>query len=257
MTSSDTRTAPSRKRERSMPNYATLGFAVIIALLGATMMTVSSSGQMKGAAMLWLPAALQLMAGVWLGPIRGGLAGGLGAYAAGVLAYGGWGPVDIIMNLVAGGVANSFLPGLLFRVLRIDPQFGTEKSSLSLEKAVFILTSFTLIAAFIGLLPVVLHIGKWAYAGAVVFLILGAIVIGPQWRQIILALALCVLSCALSALIGTFGLVVGGNTWQAAFLGTGVGWFLGDTVSCLLGLYALALFTARARDAGIAAQSAP
>ena len=59
------------------------------------MMNVTSSPSMKGA-MLWV--ALQLVAGVWLGPVRGMIAGGLGAYAAGILAYGGWGLADIIMT---------------------------------------------------------------------------------------------------------------------------------------------------------------
>src|SRR5437868_15052134 len=77
---------------------ATVFFTVSIAAIGAIMMTLTSSPTAKGASFLWLPAALQLMAGVWLGPIRGMIAGGLGAYLAGILAYGGWGLVDIIMN---------------------------------------------------------------------------------------------------------------------------------------------------------------
>lgn len=62
----------------------------------------------------------------------------------------------------------------------------------------------------------------------------------------------CVFISAVSALIGVAGQVVGGQTWQAALLGIGLGWFLGDTVSAVLGMYALAAFTEQAREAGIA-----
>lgn len=107
-----------------------VGFAIFIiiaiAALGNVMMTVASSAAQKGASFLWLPAALQYVAGVWLGPWLGAVAGGMGAYAAGITAYGGWGIVDIIMNPIAGGFANSMLPALLFRFFRIDPTFGAQ-----------------------------------------------------------------------------------------------------------------------------------
>ena len=76
---------------RLIRDAATAIFTILIALLGAAMMTVTSSPLMKGASFLWLPAALQLIAGVWLGPIRGFIAGGIGAQAASVIAYGGLG----------------------------------------------------------------------------------------------------------------------------------------------------------------------
>lgn len=101
------------QRDPAIRNYATLVFTVSIAAIGALMMTLTSSPTAKGASFLWLPAALQLMAGVWLGPWRGLIAGGLGAYLAGILAYGGWGIVDIIMNPVAGGIANSFCRNII------------------------------------------------------------------------------------------------------------------------------------------------
>jgi len=101
--------------------------AVFITLIGYVAMTVGSSPTVKGASFIWLPAALQLVAGVWLGPWLGLLAGGLGAYAAGILAYGGWGIVDIIMNPIAGGVANAMLPAILFRMYRVDPTLGAQR----------------------------------------------------------------------------------------------------------------------------------
>ncbi len=125
----DTDTQPTiyrggRETER-IRFQATVYFIVSIAVIGAIMMTLTSSPTAKGASFLWLPAALQLMAGVWLGPWLGFIAGGLGAYLAGILAYGGWGLVDIIMNPVAGGFANSLLPAVLFRFLGVDPDVRT------------------------------------------------------------------------------------------------------------------------------------
>src|SRR5574341_816306 len=90
------------KRDPALRGRFALIMAVAIAAIGWVMMTIGSSPSVKGASFLWLPAALQLVAGVWLGPWWGLLAGGLGAYAAGILAYGGWGIVDIIMNPIAG-----------------------------------------------------------------------------------------------------------------------------------------------------------
>jgi len=104
-----------RERDPALRITTAVIIAVFITLIGYVAMTVGSSPTVKGASFIWLPAALQLVAGVWLGPWLGLLAGGLGAYAAGILAYGGWGIVDIIMNPIAGGVANAMLPAILLR----------------------------------------------------------------------------------------------------------------------------------------------
>src|SRR3989442_2877716 len=87
--------------------------AVFITLIGYVAMTVGSSPTVKGASFIWLPAALQLVAGVWLGPWLGLLAGGLGAYAAGILAYGGGGIVRLILNPRAQGGGQGPLAPLL------------------------------------------------------------------------------------------------------------------------------------------------
>ncbi|MCX7046955.1 MAG: hypothetical protein NTX50_15885, partial [Candidatus Sumerlaeota bacterium] len=228
-----------------------------IAAIGAVMMAMTSSPTAKGASFLWIPAALQLMAGVWLGPWRGMIAGGIGAYLAGILAYGGWGVVDIIMNPVAGGLANSLLPALLFRVFRIDPTFGTQNANdpKDILRAIGRLASlfFSVLILAFALRP--LNIGAWGYGPPLALVLLTPLIfrgLKLRRRDFLLAFAICVLVSAVSALVGCCGLVVGGQTWQAALIGTGIGWFLGDTVSAVLGLYMLAGFTERARDAGIA-----
>jgi hypothetical protein len=242
------------QREPQLKNYAVIAFAVLIALIGALMMTVTSSAQMKGAAMLWVPAALQLMAGVWLGPVRGMVAGGLGAYAAGIIAYGGWGLVDVIMNPIAGGIANSLLPAVLFRLSKIDPSFGvTERNRL---RAALVSFGLFVLILIVGALPVFTGLGKWAYLAACVLLVIALpIALGgtaTRFGSLTLAALICVVCSAISALIGSFGVHLSGNTWEAALLGTGIGWFLGDTVSCFLGLYLLAYYTPAAREMGIA-----
>ena len=230
--------------------------AVAIAALGWVMMTISSSPTVKGASFLWLPAALQLVAGVWLGPWLGAVAGGLGAYAAGILAYGGWGIVDIIMNPIAGGIANSMLPAFLFRVLKIDPTMGAEKPSDVLSGAIRVLILTVLVLAA-GLLNMVLG---WPMPWGFVIPLAVVFIAGPlllkglrlNRRHFLLGVLVAVLISAVSAFIGAIGATVGGKPFLAALVDPGVGWFSGDTISAILGLYLLPLYTERLRQAGIA-----
>jgi len=244
------------KRDPALKGRFALIMAVAIAAIGWVMMTIGSSPSVKGASFLWLPAALQLAAGVWLGPWWGFLAGGLGAYAAGILAYGGWGIVDIIMNLIAGGFANAMLPALLFTAFKIDPTFGTKKPSDVLNGAVriFILTLLVLAA---GLLNITLNLPvPWGFIIPLVVLIVGAFLLlrnlSMNMRDFLLGVLVAVIVCAVSALIGAIGATVGGKPFAAALVDPGIGWFAGDTVSAILGLFLLPMFTQRLRDAGIA-----
>ena len=142
------------KRDPAVRVGFSIFMAVAIAAVGYVMMTVGSSPTVKGASFLWLPAALQLVAGIWLGPVYGTLAGAVGAYAAGILAYGGWGITDIIQNPIAGGLANSLLPWVLFKALNIDPTLGTDKPGDVLKGGVrMILLSVLVLAA--GLVNIV------------------------------------------------------------------------------------------------------
>jgi hypothetical protein len=244
--------------DRLIRDAATAIFTVLIALLGAVMMTVTSSPLVKGASFMWLPAALQMIAGVWLGPYRGFLAGGIGAQVAGIIAYGGWAPADWIMNALAGGFANSMLPYYMFRWFNIDPRFGSKPDAL--WRASIILLIITAIVIAIGLLqfffgqPLGLT-GGWAY----VLPLMVILTVPMLWRRISLStqdfmkgIVVAVLISLISAAIGIWGAVVGGQTWYAAFVATGIGWFWGDTVSAIVGLYVLAQFTERAQTAGFA-----
>lgn len=246
---------PEGRDTRAIQNQAILGFIVLIGASGALMMTITSSPTAKGASFLWLPAALQLMAGIWLGPWRGAVAGGLGAYLAGILAYGGWGLVDIIMNPIAGGLANSLLPAVLFSVFRIDPTFGVvatdESHILRALGRMAVLLSLVIGLSF-GLKP--LELGAWGYLPSLLLLLAAPLVLkglALKPRDFTYAFVICVFISFVSAVIGVAGQVVGGQAWEAAAIGTGLGWFLGDTVSAVLGLYMLAAFTGRAREAGL------
>lgn|GEM_PF-1549319 len=244
------------KRDPKLRFWFTVGMAVAIAAVGYMMMTVASSPTVKGASFLWLPAALQLVAGVWLGPWYGFLAGGLGAYAAGILAYGGWGIVDIIMNPIAGGFANAMLPALLFSALKIDPSLGAKRPGEVLTGAVrFLVLAVLVIAA--GLLNMTLNLpSPWGFLIPLVVLLIGApVLLGGlelEWRHFLPAVVIAVFISAVSAFIGAVGATVGGKPFAAALIDPGVGWFSGDTVSAILGLFLLPLYTQRLRDAGIA-----
>ena len=241
------------KRDGSIKNVATIIILVLFIIVGAFMMTLTSSPQMKGAAMLWLPAALQLIAGVWLGWKRGLIAGGLGAYGAGIIAYGGWGLVDIIMNLLAGGIANAALPAILFKIFKINPDFNSKGGNIG--QAIVRVGFLLIIIIIMGVLPLFFEIGQWAYLGAILISLIGFTIVlkGVQINKpkFIIALLICVFVSLVSALMGSYGVHLSGNSWEASLLGTGLGWFLGDTVSCVLGLYILIYFTTRARERGI------
>ncbi len=252
---SNTSSSTAPKRDPVVRNIATIVFAGMIAVIGAGMMTLTSSPFMRGAAMLWIPAALQLMAGVWLGKTRGLIAAGLGAYAAGIFAYGGFGLPDIIMNAVAGGLANGWLPAVLFQTLRIDSSFGIDQH----DQGKLLFASLAMLGMVIlaGLLPIFSDISPIvSYSAALVLLALSlfmSFLHSPKiWLPLSKAVVVCITSCAVSAVIGTAGTTLTGQSWKAAALGTGVGWFFGDLVSSILGLYMLAIYTPEARRRGIA-----
>jgi len=205
---------------------------------------------------MWLPAALQLTAGVWLGPLYGLLAGGLGAYAAGILAYGGWGIVDIIMNPIAGGFANSFLPWLLFKLFKVDATLGAAKPSEILSASIRALILVVIVLAS-GMLGPLLHIPfPWGYViSLVVLLVAGYFLLGGlklSMKDFLLGFVIAIVISAVSAFIGAIGATVGGTPFAVALINPGVGWFAGDSVSAVLGLYLLAMYTKRLRISGIA-----
>jgi len=244
------------KRDPALRVVFAVFMGVAIAAVGAMMMTIGSSPTVKGASFIWLPAALQLVAGVWLGPLLGGLAGGLGAYAAGIFAYGGWGIVDIIMNPIAGGFANAMLPYFLFKALRVDPTLGVEKPRDVLSGAGRMLLLAVLVLAA-GLLNILLNLPMpWGFGLPLVVLFVGApaLLKGLELnrRHFFSAIGIAIFICAVSAFIGAIGATVGGKPFMAAVVDPGIGWFSGDTVSAILGLYLLPLYTQRLRDAGIA-----
>lgn len=253
----------SSRDVKALQNTSVLYFTVTIAAIGAMLMSVTSSPTAKGASFLWLPAALQLIAGVWLGPVRGMIAGGLGAYAAGILCYGGWGIRDILMNLIAGGVTNAFLPAILFRLFSLDPSLSdtgnrdavpvsTRSTNFKAGSRIFFLLWVVIIVAFT---LQKFNLGLWGYIGPFFILLISPLVVLEtrlsDRRQFLVASLISTFASACSALIGSYGQVMAGQTWTAAVLGTGIGWFLGNATSCILGLYVLATFTESARNVGI------
>ncbi len=244
------------KRDPAVRVVFSIFMAVAIAAIGYIMMTVTSSPTVKGASFLWLPAALQLVAGIWLGPFYGTIAAALGAYAAGILAYGGWGLPDIIQNPIAGGIANAMLPWLLFKLLKIDATLGTDKPGDILKGAVRIVILAVLVVAA-GLINITLNLpDPWGYVLPLLVLAVGAFVVlrgvKIERRYFLPAIGVAVVACLVSAFIGAIGATVAGTPFAAALVNPGIGWFAGDTVSAILGLFLLPLYTARLRVAGIA-----
>ncbi len=98
-------------------------------------------------------------------------------------------------------------------------------------------------------------LGLWRYVpllliALVALLAFRDLVVKP--RDFVRAVLVCASSTFVSAAIGVLGqALVAGRPWQRAVLDTGIGWFLGDMVSAILGLYMLAAFTGRAREVGL------
>ncbi len=231
---------------------ATIILTAAIALLGWLMMTVTSSPLMKGAAFLWLPAALQLIAGVWLGPFRGLIAGGLGAYLAGGLAYGGWVAIpDIIMNPIAGGFANSMLPAILFAVFKINPDLGSR--GLDIKRGVKVIGTLLAITVILTLIFWFYQLGNWGYLPPLLFILITPLYLknlNLNKNKFFGATLIVIICSAVSAAIGYYGIIQSGQEPSAALI-SAAGWFLGDNVSCFLGLVILASYTKEARQAGI------
>ncbi|MEN6434325.1 MAG: hypothetical protein ABFD58_00755, partial [Anaerolineaceae bacterium] len=156
----------------------------------------------------------------------------------------------------SGGLANAMLPALLFTLLKIDPTFGTPKASEILKGAMRLLIVLLLVLGA-GLLNIFLAIPfPWGYLLPLAVLIISGFFLlrnlSLKKRDFILAVLVAVVSCLLSAIIGALGAVVGGKPLLAALIDPGIGWFAGDVVSAILGLFLLPLFTKRLQDAGIA-----
>lgn len=263
-------TTTSLSPSKRIQDIYTLLFTVLICIFGLFLMRISSSPIMRGAAFLWFPAAFQLIAGVWLGPIRGAIAGGLGAYAAGILAYGGFGLPDIIMNLFAGSMTNAALPAVLFRWLKIDPSFGAPEVNLrSITGKLVGLAAVCFVAA--------IAIQVWVYRqqppidpatggdtdalnaaiSALIKYIPSLLILlsTPLWltefrhlhRDFRKAFAVIVLCSFLSASCGVLGGYVTGKSILSSIVGIGAGWFFGNSVACILGLFLLAAYTQKAR----------
>lgn len=242
------------KRDPRVKAQFAIFMGAAIAALGWVMMTISSSPTVKGASFLWLPAALQLAVGVWLGPGWGFLAAGFGAYLSGILNYGGWGPLDLTQNLVAGGFANAMLPALLFRALRVDPTLGANKPGDVLKGSIWLVV-IGFAAMLVGNLGLT---GLMAFVPPLLVILVGAFFLlrglTLDGRSLILAVIIAVVSCAASAFIGALGAFwfAGKPSLMVALADPGIGWFAGDTVSAILGLYLLAMYTPFLKTKGVA-----
>jgi hypothetical protein len=123
------------------------------------------------------------------------------------------------------------------------------------RRAVLSLGSLLLLVLGLALLAIPLEMGWRGFLPSLAVLLVAPFFLRNMRlnkRDFVLAFLVVVVSCGLSAGLGVVGTVLAGQSWPAAVVGTGIGWFLGDTVSGLLGLYILAAFTKRARQAGLA-----
>ena len=140
--------------------------------------------------------------------------------------------------------------------MKIDATLGTDKPGDVLKGAVRILILTALVLAA-GLANIFLNLpSPWGFVTPLIVLGAGAFVllrdVKIEQRHFLPAVFVAVFVCLVSALIGAIGATVGGKPFGAALVDPGIGWFVGDTVSAILGLFLLPLYTTRLREAGIA-----
>lgn len=182
--------------------------------------------------LFWLPAVIQLAAGLKLGPVRGPAAAVIGSYVAAAFFYGGWGPIAFTNYAVVGGFVISVMPRLLLHFLRIDPLRNANVQPI--DRISLGLPFFLAAAILFGLSPLVWDSAPLAYILASLLLLIVGYSVAARFlgrRNTLLVILVFVLSFSGSLMIG---LLTGNaatvpileNSWLPYSLwGTGFGLF--------------------------------
>lgn len=142
-------------------NSETIIFTATIAMVGVV--ESMAHGQLIGIApALPLVAALQLVAGIRLGPLRGFIASVIGTYLLVAFRYWSFAPIEVIQDpLLAGSPVNALLPSLLLRLFQTDP--FRVKELRAERKAIFTLFFFLTSVIITEVLPILFGVGGWTY----------------------------------------------------------------------------------------------
>lgn len=221
-------------------NDETVLIMMTIAIVGFTVMSIESGALMSGVHLLPLVAAMQLIAGVRLGPLRGSIAAGIGTFFPAMVAYGSFDFVRILTSpIVAGAPVNALLSSSMFKLLEIDIQDGEEINNK--EKTFFMSNLFLAAIFFAAVSPVFLWIDGWAYRASTLLLLIVGLslylskLIKPGQRSSMLMVL--IITSIMSSII-TSSRAVLASGWDAVFV-IAVPWFIWDMIYSMCGLQLL------------------
>lgn len=217
---------------REKMNYETVLFITAIAIVGFFAMAVGYP--ISGVPLLPLVAALQLIAGVRLGPRRGLIAAGVGALFADVFAYENFTLIHLISDpLLTGAPVNVLLPSFLLRLFseriplgQIDFRESGETSDET--KTSFIISLFLVAMVSAAISPVFIGKESLVYEAATLLLFVIGILIFSSMvkgkKQNIYLLIALFIGCFMASFIGS-GWQFRSTEWNAV-IDTAVPWFL-------------------------------
>jgi hypothetical protein len=224
----------------------TIVFTATIAMVGIAESMVHGRF-IRIAPALPLVAALQLIAGLRLGPLRGLIAAVIGTYISSAYTYWSFAFVDVIQSpLFVGSAVNAFLPSVLSRLFQTAP-FRVKESKAE-KKAIFTLFFFLASVIFIEVLPILIGMGGWTYrsfalASALLFsIVASSIVLLSTTRekgQVFSLLVVLIISSVMSAVIGSTGAIFSAK-WNA-ITDTMIPWLLWDLICSIAGIQLLVM----------------
>ena len=231
--------------KRRQADYETLLFTAAIASFTFAAESIARGNLISASAILPLITAVQLLAGVWLGPFRGTAAATVGGFLGYELGSAGGSFTQACLDpIVAGGVVNSLLPSLLLLLLRISVRRESDTSSVGknfLAVSGF-LACIILAASGSGSIPGT----KWLEHIPVLFVCTAGVLLflhmvkGKQKKFLLLEVVL--LSCLESALMGAAVAAAQHQGWAGSSISAGISWFAWDLSYSLLGLCILNSF---------------
>lgn len=242
---------------REKMNYETVLFITAIAIVGFFAMAVGYP--ISGVPLLPLVAALQLIAGVRLGPRRGLIAAGVGALFADVFAYENFTLIHLISDpLLTGAPVNVLLPSFLLRLFseriplgQIDFRESGETSDET--KTSFIISLFLVAMVSAAISPVFIGKESLVYEAATLLLFVIGILIFSSMvkgkKQNIYLLIALFIGCFMASFIGS-GWQFRSTEWNAV-IDTAVPWFLWDVIYSIIGLQFFTMLESKAAGKNI------
>lgn len=168
---------------RKKMDYEIFIFTTTIIIVGFWAEFITRERVTSGVPVLPLVAAMQLLAGMRLGTLRGAIAAVTGGLVVSVFAFGEFRLAQILLDpFVAGGAVNALIPSFLLRQLETSTEadIPTGKAKDGLSNFVIIMA----VIVFVALLPAFISTVYWIYLSSTILLfILSAMIFLLESRE--------------------------------------------------------------------------